>query len=120
MTPTSHATAASNSSKRTIRTISKLQHQQAISKPGKPTRTASDVVRPKRSQSPTYIPKTSSPNNEEKVYVLTLLTGKAHHTRMTDVRTKYFPENLNKLDAHLTLFHALPASKLESLVIPVM
>ncbi|TKA40961.1 hypothetical protein B0A54_07873 [Friedmanniomyces endolithicus] len=39
---------------------------------------------------------------------------------MTRLRTRYFPKRINKLDAHLTFFHALPGSILESSVIPVL
>ena len=55
---------------------------------------------------------------EKAVYVLTLQTNSEHHDRMTELRNKYFPKELNKMDAHLTLFHALPGSKLESSIIP--
>lgn len=36
------------------------------------------------------------------------------------MRKKYFPPRINKLDAHLTLFHALPGSKLQSDILPVL
>lgn len=36
------------------------------------------------------------------------------------MRKKYFPPKLNKLDAHLTLFHALPGSKLEDEILPAL
>ena len=39
---------------------------------------------------------------------------------MTALRKKYFPKHLNKLAAHLTLFHALPGSKLESSIVPTL
>ena len=39
---------------------------------------------------------------------------------MTQLRNKYFPKHLNKLAAHLTLFHALPGSRLDSDIIPVI
>lgn len=39
---------------------------------------------------------------------------------MTALRKQYFPKHLNKLEAHLTLFHALPGSKLDSTVIPTI
>lgn len=55
---------------------------------------------------------------EENVYILTFLTDKPHQDRMTALREKYFPPHRNKLDAHLTLFHALPGSRLESTIIP--
>lgn len=78
----------------------------------------SEKPRQKRSASPAHKPKTN--NDEETVYVLTLLTDTAHHKRMTALRARYFPRKINKLDAHLTLFHALPESKLEPTVIPTI
>ncbi|PIA94318.1 hypothetical protein CB0940_08433 [Cercospora beticola] len=69
----------------------------------------------KRRPSPSHIPQTG--NEEQNVYVLTLLTDKPLHERMTDLRKRYFPKKINKLAAHLTLFHALPESKLESKII---
>lgn len=74
--------------------------------------------RQKRTTSPSHIPKTSQ--QQEPVYVLTLLTDPAHQKRMTALRKKFFPPKLNKLGAHLTLFHALPESKLESAIIPAI
>jgi hypothetical protein len=72
----------------------------------------------RREPSPSHIPRTEHP--EDNVYVLTILTDQAHHARMTALRTRYFPKRINKLAAHLTLFHALPGSKLESSVIPAI
>jgi hypothetical protein len=72
----------------------------------------------KSSPSPSHLPQTDSV--EGSVYVLTLLTDHDHHDRMTTLRIKYFPKHLNKLDAHLTLFHALPGSKLESSILPLL
>lgn len=72
--------------------------------------------RQKRSPSPAHRPQTQ--DEDENVYVLTLLTDKRHHNAMTEMRKQYFPKRINKLEAHLTLFHALPESKLESSVIP--
>ncbi|KAI1023921.1 hypothetical protein LB504_005555 [Fusarium proliferatum] len=57
-----------------------------------------------------HIPKGS--NDEEKLYILTLLTDKRHHDEMTALRRQWFPPQLLKVDAHITLFHALPGSKL--------
>lgn len=71
---------------------------------------------PKRSTSPHYTPKTASP--EKNVYVLTLLTDQKHHQTLTKMRKQYFPPRLNRLDAHLTLFHALPGSELETAIRP--
>ena len=72
----------------------------------------------RRSPSPSHVPRTTSP--EQNVYILTFLTDRKHHQTMTNLRTKYFPPRLNHLDAHLTLFHALPGSKLEGAIIPVL
>ena len=62
--------------------------------------------------------KTHGDGEDEQLYILTLLTDSEHHKSMTLLRDKYFPRKLNKLEAHLTLFHALPDSKLESDVLP--
>lgn len=77
---------------------------------GKPTH--------KRTPSPSHVPKTSSA--EDAVYVLTLLTDTKHHRTLTETRKKYFPPRLNKLEAHITLFHALPGSKLEESIKPTL
>lgn len=73
---------------------------------------------PKRTTSPSHLPKTSQ--SENAVYVLTLQTDAAHHARMTALRAKHFPKHLNKLEAHLTFFHALPESKLEAAILPAL
>jgi len=73
---------------------------------------------PVRSTSPHYTPKTAS--EEDNVYVLTILTDAKHHETMTKWRRQYFPPRLNRLEAHLTLFHALPGSKLEEAIKPVL
>ncbi|KAJ4389264.1 hypothetical protein N0V93_006729 [Gnomoniopsis smithogilvyi] len=70
----------------------------------------------KHVHAPQHQPRSSTPN--EAIYVLTLLTDKPHHSRLTSLRKRYFPPHLNKLSAHLTLFHALPGSRLQSTVIP--
>lgn len=88
------------------------------SSPNHNTQTSQPLIRKRRSPSPSYVPQTAS--EEENVYVLTLLTDKAHHDRMTDLRTRYFPRKINKLAAHLTLFHALPESRLETNIIPTL
>ncbi|KAI4597940.1 hypothetical protein KJ359_003747 [Pestalotiopsis sp. 9143b] len=54
------------------------------------------------------------PAEEEDCYVLTLLTDGRHHADMSALRRRWFPEKLLKVDAHVTLFHALPASRLET------
>ncbi|KAK6438009.1 hypothetical protein LTR95_005797 [Oleoguttula sp. CCFEE 5521] len=70
----------------------------------------------KRSPSPSHVPRIQS--KDEDVYILTLATDLRHHEAMTALRDQYFPKKLNKLAAHLTLFHALPGSLLESNIIP--
>ncbi|KXT12218.1 hypothetical protein AC579_3440 [Pseudocercospora musae] len=72
----------------------------------------------KRETSPSHIPQTGS--EEEQLYVLTILTDKPLHERMTELRKKYFPKKINKVAAHVTLFHALPGSKLKSHIIPTI
>ncbi|KAH0380868.1 hypothetical protein KCU92_g7356, partial [Aureobasidium melanogenum] len=72
----------------------------------------------RRTPSPSYTPKTSSA--EDAVYVLTLLTDAKHHRILTEMRKKYFPPRLNRLDAHITLFHALPGSLLEESIKPTL
>lgn len=72
----------------------------------------------KRTPSPSHVPKTSSA--EDSVYVLTLLTDAKHHRTLTETRKKYFPPRLNRLEAHITLFHALPGSLLEESIKPTL
>ena len=48
-------------------------------------------------------------------YILTLHTDPEHHTRVTALRTQYFPPHLNKLSAHVALFRALPGSQLSAI-----
>lgn len=55
-------------------------------------------------------------NEHEESYVLTLYTDTIHHTLLTSLRDKYFPPDLNKLDAHIALFRALPGSQLPRLI----
>jgi len=87
----------------------------------------------RRAPSPSQQPRTGQ--DDEEKYILTLLTSHDLHKRMvsylpydarvctvwstyayylwllqTEIRSKYFPKKLNKLAAHLTLFHALPGS----------
>lgn len=59
-------------------------------------------------------PRTAA-QDEEQVYVLTLLTDAKLHHEMTALRRKWFPEKLLKVDAHITLFHALPGSRLDEI-----
>lgn len=60
-----------------------------------------------------HTPNTTEP--EEAVYILALRTDAAHHERMTALRNRYFPAKINKLEAHIALFRALPGTKLDTL-----
>ncbi|KAJ4258172.1 hypothetical protein NW762_008315 [Fusarium torreyae] len=60
-----------------------------------------------------HSPKVS--NQEEQLYILTLLTDTRHHEAMTALRRQWFPSRILKVDAHVTLFHALPESKLSEI-----
>ena len=44
-------------------------------------------------------------------FVLTLRLDAASEKLLTSLRTRYFPKSRNFLNAHITLFHALPASQ---------
>lgn len=69
---------------------------------------------PKRhhhSPNPDYKPNTTSP--EQAVYVLTLTTTPSLTDPLTALRRSHFPRHLDRLPAHLTLFHALPGSELQ-------
>jgi hypothetical protein len=46
---------------------------------------------------------------EQAPYILTALLPHDLHRWTTDLRTRYFPPERNHLEAHATLFHALPA-----------
>jgi hypothetical protein len=85
-------------------------------KPPATTSKQDNANRKKRSPSPHQRPKTE----DENVYILTLQTDPAHHQRMTTLRSKYFPPKLNRTEAHLTLFHALPESRLQSHILPTI
>lgn len=64
-------------------------------------------------------PNTPSASTES-VYVLSLAISPQISHAMNDLRAAYFPPHLNRLPAHLTLFHALPASHLESTILPAL
>ena len=57
-----------------------------------------------------HTPNTTNPESD--VYILALRTDVAHHQRMTALRNQYFPPKINKLEAHVALFRALPGSHL--------
>ncbi|KAF2215383.1 hypothetical protein CERZMDRAFT_35478 [Cercospora zeae-maydis SCOH1-5] len=114
--------AATPQNRSTSSASSQAQSQRATN-----TKTNINHSHPK-SQSTNHPPPTSSKAKQEEkekeepepVYVLTLLTTKPLHTRMTALRTHYFPRKINKLAAHLTLFHALPQSQLHEKIIPTL
>ncbi|KAL8816545.1 MAG: hypothetical protein Q9223_004458 [Gallowayella weberi] len=56
---------------------------------------------------------------ENKTYILTLKTDIAHQETLTSLRNKYFPTIINKLFAHVTLFRALPGSKLPAIQVAI-
>lgn len=47
--------------------------------------------------------------------IVTLVLDHATHAFLTDLRQKYFPSELNKLKAHITLFHAIPPHRYDDL-----
>ena len=59
---------------------------------------------------------TPNTQHNETVYVLALHTDRQHHDKMTALRDRFFPPQLNKLTAHVALFRALPGSKLDGIV----
>lgn len=60
-----------------------------------------------------HTPNTSA--EEEHVYVLTLKLTDSLAKPMDALRDRFFPQKLNRTGAHLTLFHALPHSQIETL-----
>ncbi|KAF2137591.1 uncharacterized protein K452DRAFT_198146, partial [Aplosporella prunicola CBS 121167] len=64
-----------------------------------------------RSRKAAHIPRTA----DTQVYVLTLSTSPSLSEPLDALRKKYFPARLNFTPAHLTMFHALPASELPSI-----
>lgn len=58
-------------------------------------------------------PKTE--HGEELVYILTMNLSDSLATPMNKMREQHFPKKLNRIPAHMTLFHALPHSQFEAL-----
>ncbi|MCJ1444736.1 MAG: hypothetical protein MMC23_005238 [Stictis urceolatum] len=56
--------------------------------------------------------KAKTGNENEESYILALHTDSEHHKTMTALRNKHFPPRINKLEAHIALFRALPGSEL--------
>jgi len=52
---------------------------------------------------------------EKNVYVLTLRMSGEIDGAMQELRSRWFPKERNKVPAHITLFHALPGSKMEEI-----
>lgn len=71
-----------------------------------------------RTKNPYYTP--SDPENIGKsVFVLAPLTTRPHLDRMTSLRQSHFNQDIRqrvKVGAHISLFHALPETKYESIV----
>lgn len=69
---------------------------------------------PPRLRNPDHIANTGV--EEESTYVLTLRTDHDFHQRMINLRRLYFPPQMNKIEAHITFFHALPGSQLDTII----
>lgn len=65
-------------------------------------------------------PNVKEEDDDQPSYVLVLSTDSDHHKSMNSLRSTYFPAAINKIGAHLTLFHALPSSKLHNDIIPAL
>lgn len=94
--------------------------QQALSTAQSREASGNDYYRPRSKGNPPESRSNGTDNDsaEPRVYVLTLLTDSEHHKCMTALRRRYFPPKLNKLESHITLFHALPEEKLDHDIIP--
>lgn len=57
-----------------------------------------------------------SPPGAEPAIVLTLQMDPVAQARLDGLRRAHFPPTLDKVPAHLTLFHALPGDRLEAVV----
>lgn len=62
---------------------------------------------------PAHVPSTGVA--EDKTYILTLQTSPEIHNAANTLRQRHFPIRLNKLSAHITLFQALPGSKIHDI-----
>ena len=51
--------------------------------------------------------------------VVTLQMGEEAAARFTDLRRTHFPAHRNWLDAHVTLFHALPGTAIDAVLADV-
>ncbi|KAK7906598.1 hypothetical protein PG985_016335 [Apiospora marii] len=90
---------------------------------GRGSHTSTYYQTPRPSQQPHHGRKKGQHNKHEEatqqeeddVYVLTLLTDPAHEQAMSALRRQWFPARRLKVDAHMTLFHALPGRLLETI-----
>ncbi|KAI0379341.1 hypothetical protein F5Y04DRAFT_283125 [Hypomontagnella monticulosa] len=64
-------------------------------------------------------PQSDVPEEDEIYYILTILTDAPHHQTMCALRERYYPPALLRIPAHISLFRALPGSKLPLLRIEV-
>lgn len=69
-----------------------------------------------RVRRPSQTPRPNSPIENQRCFILTLKLSDNIHQSMTRLRNKYFPPALNKLQAHVTLFHALPESHMQAMM----
>jgi 2'-5' RNA ligase len=62
------------------------------------------------------IPGDEEEKRDERPLILSLELDPATFRRLTEERRRYFPPERNYLDAHLTLFHKIPAARSEEIV----
>jgi len=101
-----------------LRKISSLTSRKA-----KPSNTTQEdpTPEPKLLPGPRYEPspvrhyKPATEQNEKHGYVLTLKMTESISEPVNAIRQQYFPKHLNRLPAHVTLFHALPYSQLDKI-----
>ncbi|KAH7028070.1 uncharacterized protein B0I36DRAFT_146864 [Microdochium trichocladiopsis] len=72
--------------------------------------------RPKRRRHPKQPPRHQVDLSEiEQPYAVALETDKPHRDAISSLRRQYFPPERLKVDAHLTIFHALPGDRLQDI-----
>ena len=100
-----------------VATISQQDHQSHSNSTKRRSPSSAPKTASEYSRNPDHVANTRNSSNEDS-YVLTLHTEIQHHKAMTALRNKYFPKHINKLEAHIALFRALPGSKLSDIIIP--
>lgn len=93
-------------------TIVQAPAQQTLSSP------FSNTARAQRSSY--QQPELEGDPTEQTSYILTLMTDSVHQKCMDSLRATYFPAPINKIPAHITLFHALPGPKLKDEIMPAI